>query len=128
MEREDILLAEIPALGGLYATGARQSVRLTRQQRREGHVGDLPHVVHEVAGAEFDAGQLSAYQHLLGMKRGTAGPAGFVHMGAFPAAPSVRGREDFRWPLRGMGPISIRVGNLGPVVLAESLGERGGAE
>ena len=128
MEREDILLAEIPALGGLYATGARQSVRLTRQQRREGHVGDLPHVVHEVAGAEFDAGQLSAYQHLLGIEARDAAPAGFVHIAAFPVATSVMVREDFPLPLLGMVHISNRVEQFAPVVLGEKFGVRAWAQ
>lgn len=128
MEREELLLSQAPTLGGLYATGARNSVRLTRAQRREGSVGTLPEVVHEVRGMTLDAEQLMAYQHLLGDPARDAAPAGFVHVAAFPVAMSIMVREDFPLPLMGMVHISNRVEQFSPVLLGEEFSVRAWAQ
>lgn len=128
MESEEILLAEVPTLGGLYAAGARHSVRVMRQQKREGHVGKLPAVVHEVTGVRFDAAQLTAYQHLLGEPGVDAAPPGFVHVAAFPVAMSVLVRADFPLPLMGMVHISNRVTQFAPIALGEEFSVRAWAQ
>lgn len=128
MEREEILMAEVPALGGLYATGARNSVRVMRAQRRDGHVGELPEVVHEVQGARLDPAQMTDYQHLLGEEARDAAPAGFVHVAAFPVAMSVMVRDDFPLPLMGMVHISNRVEQFAPIMLGEKFSIRAWAE
>lgn len=128
MEREEILLAQVPTLGGLYVSGAKQSVRVQRAQRRQGHVGEIPEVVHEVRGVRFDGEQLTAYQHLLGEEGRDAAPAGFVHVAAFPVAMSVMAREDFPLPLMGMVHIANRVEQVAPVFLGEEFSVRAWAQ
>jgi len=128
MEREEILLAEVPTLGGLYATGARQSISAARAQRREGHAGEIPEVVHEVRDARFDPAQLTDYQHLLGEEGRDAAPAGFVHVAAFPVAMSVLVREDFPLPLMGMVHIANTVEQFAPVFLGEEFSVRAWAQ
>ena len=128
MEREEILLAEVPTLGGLYATGARNSVRVMRAQKRDGHVGEIPPVLHEVRGVNFNAQQLTAYQHLLGEEARDSAPAGFVHVAAFPVAMSVMTREDFPLPLMGMVHISNAVEQFAPVLLGEEFSVRAWAQ
>src|SRR5690625_930766 len=119
MAREDVLLSEMPGLGGLYAKGARHSAQLMRQHRQDGSVGDLPDVAHTVGGVHFDPAQLTDYQHLLGEAGRDAAPAGFVHVAAFPVATSVMVREDFPLPLLGMVHLANRIEQFAPVFLGE---------
>lgn len=128
MSYENILLANIPDMGRLYARGARRSASLIRDLKKGKEVGALPKTAHLARGVKLDPTNLTAYQHLLGEPGLDVAPAGFVHVTAFPLATSVMVRDDFPLPLIGMVHISNRVEQFAPVSIHDEFLVRSWAE
>ena len=100
--RTDVVLPQVPGLGGLYARGVSASARLAALSRLGRATADLPHVAYVAQGVQADPERLTAYQHLVGEPASDALPAGYVHVLAFPVATALMVRPDFPLPPAGM--------------------------
>ena len=123
---QPVILGEMPALAKQYvnaaATAARRRILGT-------HTGTtLPSSSHEVRGVKAGAGNLTAYQHLVGETASDILPAGFIHALAFPLAMSVMNRDDFPLPLLGMIHLNNHVVQSAPVRFTEAVDIRAWAE
>lgn len=114
-----VILGEIPSLSKLYVNAAAQAARRRLLGTQDGSV--LPTEGHEVRGVTVDAGNLTAYQHLIGETASDILPAGFVHALAFPVAMSVMNRDDFPLPLLGMIHLRNSVQQRRPVLFTDAL-------
>ncbi|WP_129336475.1 MaoC/PaaZ C-terminal domain-containing protein [Cellulomonas endophytica] len=130
--RRETVLPAVPALGGLYAAGARASLRARLSPAGRAAAGRpapaLPDVAHVVRGVTADADHLTAYQHLLGESATDTLPPGFVHVLAFPVAMSVMTAPGFPLPLLGMVHLANRVEQRRPVRLGDRLDVRAWAQ
>jgi hypothetical protein len=81
----------------------------------------LPDAGHEVRGVRADVGNLTAYQHLIGLSARDTLAAGYLHALAFPLAMSVMNRDDFPLPLLGMIHLSNYVEQRAPVIFTDLL-------
>ncbi|MDI3195740.1 MaoC/PaaZ C-terminal domain-containing protein [Pseudarthrobacter sp. AL07] len=114
-----VILGEMPSLSKLYVNAAAQAAR--RRVLGTNNGSNLPATSHEVRGVRADVGNLTAYQHLIGLSARDTLPAGYLHALAFPLAMSVMNRDDFPLPLLGMVHLSNHVEQRSPVLFTESL-------
>jgi acyl dehydratase len=126
--RVDVVLPQVPGLGGLYARGVSASARLAALSRLGRAPDQLPHVAYVARGVRADAEQLTAYQQLLGEPASDTLPAGYVHVLAFPVATALMVRPDFPLPLAGMVHLANRVQQHRAPTLGEPLDVRAHAE
>jgi acyl dehydratase len=121
---DQVELAGIPALGGLYR---RSLVRgaLLAARRGSGHApASLPDLVYEVHGVPVDTERLTAYQAFLGMRAADRLPAGFVHTMAFPLHVALMVRDDFPLAPAGMIHVANRVTQHRPLFRDDRLDVR----
>lgn len=124
----DVVLPDVPGLGGLYGRGVAAAGRLALG-RRLGRAPDaLPDVAYVVPGVRADPVHLTAYQHLLGESASDVLPAGFTHVLAFPVATAVMVRPGFPLPLLGMVHLANRVDQFRPILLGDRLDIRAWAQ
>ncbi|MCO4236534.1 MaoC family dehydratase [Pseudarthrobacter raffinosi] len=116
---QPVILGEMPSLSKLYVNAAAQTARRRVLGTHNG--SNLPVTSHEVRGVRADVGNLTAYQHLIGLTARDTLPAGYLHALAFPLAMSVMNRDDFPLPLLGMVHLSNHVEQRSPVLFTESL-------
>lgn len=116
---QPVILGEMPSLSKLYVNAAAQAARRRVLGTHNG--SNLPATGHEVRGVRADVGNLTAYQHLIGLTARDILPAGYLHALAFPLAMSVMNRDDFPLPLLGMVHLSNHVEQRSPVLFTESL-------
>lgn len=116
---QPVVLGEMPSLSKLYVNAAAQAARRRMLGTHNGST--LPVAAHEVRGVHADVGNLTAYQHLIGLTARDTLPAGYLHALAFPLAMSVMNRDDFPLPLLGMIHLSNHVEQRSPVLFTESL-------
>jgi hypothetical protein len=117
--RQPVILGEMPSLSKLYINAAAQAAR---RRVMGAHAGStLPTTGHEVRGIRADVGNLTAYQHLIGLTARDTLPAGYLHALSFPLAISVMNRDDFPLPLLGMIHLSNYVEQRSPVLFTELL-------
>jgi acyl dehydratase len=126
--RPDVVLPQVPGLGGLYARGVSASARLAALSRLGRASDELPHVAYVVRGVQADPDRLTAYQQLLGEPASDLLPAGYVHVLAFPVATALMVRPDFPLPLAGMVHLANRVQQHRAPALGEPLDVRAHAE
>ncbi|MBO0609678.1 hypothetical protein J0911_11660 [Myceligenerans salitolerans] len=109
-------LAELPALGGLYARGAVGSVA----KRPRADVA-LPPAAYRVTDVDTTGTgpRLAAYQRVVGEPASDVLSAGFLHVLAFPLATAVMVRPDFPLGLLGMVHLRNAVRVLRPVRLGD---------
>jgi hypothetical protein len=116
---QPVILGELPSLSKLYVNAAAQAAR---RRLLGAHGGPtLPDAGHEVRGVRADVGNLTAYQHLIGLSARDTLPAGYLHALAFPLAMSVMNRDDFPLPLLGMIHLSNYVEQRAPVIFTDLL-------
>jgi hypothetical protein len=116
---QPVILGEMPSLSKLYVNAAAQAARRRLLGTHGGST--LPDTGHEVRGVRADVGNLTAYQHLIGLSARDTLPAGYLHALAFPLAMSVMNRDDFPLPLLGMVHLSNYVEQRAPVVFTDLL-------
>ena len=116
---QPVILGEMPSLSKLYVNAAAQAARRRVLGTHNGSI--LPVIGHEVRGVRADVGNLTAYQHLIGLTARDTLPAGYLHALAFPLAMSVMNRDDFPLPLLGMIHLSNHVEQRSPVLFTEAL-------
>jgi hypothetical protein len=116
---QPVILGEMPSLSKLYVNAAAQAAR--RRVLGTHHGSTLPDTGHEVRGVRADVGNLTAYQHLIGLTARDTLPAGYLHALTFPLAISVMNRDDFPLPLLGMIHLSNYVEQRSPVLFTELL-------
>jgi hypothetical protein len=116
---QPVILGEMPSLSKLYVNAAAQAARRRVLGTHNG--SSLPAIGHEVRGVRADVGNLTAYQHLIGLTARDTLPAGYLHALAFPLAMSVMNRDDFPLPLLGMIHLSNQVEQRSPVLFTEAL-------
>lgn len=116
---QPVILGEMPSLSKLYVNAAAQAARRRVLGTHNG--SSLPTTGHEVRGVKADVGNLTAYQHLIGLTARDTLPAGYLHALAFPLAMSVMNRDDFPLPLLGMVHLSNHVEQRTPVLFTEAL-------
>ena len=116
---QPVILGEMPSLSKLYVNAAAQAARRRVLGTHNG--SSLPATGHEVRGVRADVGNLTAYQHLIGLTARDTLPAGYLHALAFPLAMSVMNRDDFPLPLLGMIHLSNHVEQRSPVIFTEAL-------
>ena len=116
---QPVILGEMPSLSKLYVNAAAQAARRRVLGTHNG--SSLPATGHEVRGVTADVGNLTAYQHLIGLTARDTLPAGYLHALAFPLAISVMNRDDFPLPLLGMIHLSNHVEQRSPVLFTEAL-------
>jgi hypothetical protein len=116
---QPVILGEMPSLTKLYVNAAAQAARRRVLGTHNG--SSLPAIGHEVRGVRADVGNLTAYQHLIGLTARDTLPAGYLHALAFPLAMSVMNRDDFPLPLLGMIHLSNHVEQRSPVLFTEAL-------
>jgi hypothetical protein len=109
----------MPSLSKLYVNAAAQAARRRVLGTHGGST--LPDAGHEVHGVRADVGNLTAYQHLIGLSARDTLPAGYLHALAFPLAMSVMNRDDFPLPLLGMVHLSNYVEQRAPVLFTDLL-------
>lgn len=114
-----VILGEMPALSKLYVNAAALAAR--RRMLGTHTASILPTTGHEVRGVRADVGNLTAYQHLIGLTARDTLPAGYLHALSFPLAISVMNRDDFPLPLLGMIHLSNYVEQRAPVLFTELL-------
>ncbi|GEO94685.1 MaoC/PaaZ C-terminal domain-containing protein [Kocuria turfanensis] len=135
--REQVVLTDVPSLGGLYARAAAGAAAgaagrtLTRRLpgrpgRRSGVEPVLPAVEHVVEGVAVDAPAHEAFSRTVGAPlregaRGTEAFSGYLHALAFPVAMSVLTRGDFPLPVLGMVHLANEVEHRGAVTVGEDL-------
>ncbi|BAS08967.1 maoc domain protein dehydratase [Arthrobacter sp. Hiyo4] len=123
---QPVILGEMPSLSKLYVNAAAQTARRRVLGTHNG--SNLPVTSHEVRGVRADVGNLTAYQHLIGLTARDTLPAGYLHALAFPLAMSVMNRDDFPLPLLGMVHLYNHVEQRSPVLFTESLDIRARVE
>ena len=116
---QPVILGEMPSLSKLYVNAAAQAARRRVMGTHAGST--LPTTGHEVRGVGADVGNLTAYQHLIGLTARDTLPAGYLHALSFPLAISVMNRDDFPLPLLGMIHLSNHVEQRSPVLFTELL-------
>ena len=116
---QPVILGEMPSLSKLYVNAAALAARRRVLGTHGGST--LPDAGHEVRGVRADVGNLTAYQHLIGLSARDTLPAGYLHALAFPLAMSVMNRDDFPLPLLGMIHLSNYVEQRAPVVFTDLL-------
>lgn len=116
---QPVILGEMPSLSKLYVNAAAQAARRRILGTHNGST--LPATGHEVRGVRADVGNLTAYQHLVGLTARDTLPAGYLHALAFPVAMSVMNRDDFPLPLLGMIHLSNHIEQRSPVLFTEAL-------
>jgi MaoC like domain len=116
---QPVILGEMPSLSKLYLNAAALAARRRLLGTHPGSA--LPATGHEVRGVRADVGNLTAYQHLIGLTARDTLPAGCLHVMAFPLAVSVMNRDDFPLPLLGMIHLSNYVEQRAPVLFTELL-------
>ena len=116
---QPVILGEMPSLSKLYVNAAAQAARRRVLGTHNGST--LPAIGHEVRGVRADVGNLTAYQHLIGLTARDTLPAGYLHALAFPLAISVMNRDDFPLPLLGMIHLSNHVEQRSPVFFTDAL-------
>ncbi|MET3720422.1 MULTISPECIES: MaoC/PaaZ C-terminal domain-containing protein [unclassified Arthrobacter] len=116
---QPVILGEMPSLSKLYVNAAAQAAR--RRVLGTHHGSTLPATGHEVRSVGADVGNLTAYQHLIGLTARDTLPAGYLHALAFPLAMSVMNRDDFPLPLLGMIHLNNYVEQRFPVLFTEFL-------
>lgn len=109
MTSGDVLLAEVPTMGRLYARGLARTAALAAARRRGTAPTALPDVAYEVHDVPVDTTRLAAYQALLGLRAADRLPAGYVHTLAFPLQLALMVRDDFPLPPAGMVHVANRV-------------------
>ncbi|WP_426225914.1 MaoC family dehydratase [Pseudarthrobacter sp. DSP2-3-2b1] len=114
-----MILGEMPSLSKLYVNAAAQAAR----RRVLGtHTGSrLPETGHEVRGVTANVGNLTAYQHLIGLTARDTLPAGYLHALTFPLAISLMNRDDFPLPMLGMIHLSNHVEQRSPILFTQPL-------
>ncbi len=116
---QPLILGEMPSLSKLYMNAAAQAAR---RRVLGAHGGStLPDIGHEVRGVRADVGNLTAYQHLIGLTARDTLPAGYLHALTFPLAISVMNRDDFPLPVLGMVHLSNYVEQRAPVLFSDLL-------
>jgi hypothetical protein len=116
---QPVILGEMPSLSKLYVNAAAQAARRRVLGTHGGST--LPDAGHEVRGVRADVGNLTAYQHLIGLSARDTLAAGYLHALAFPLAMSVMNRDDFPLPLLGMIHLSNYVEQRAPVIFTDLL-------
>lgn len=105
--RDEVTLARVPGLPGLYRRALTLAVRRT-VGRASVPIG-LPPVRHRVDGIVIDVPALTRFQQVLGSAARDQVPSAYLHTLAFPVAMSVLARGDFPLPLLGMVHLSNEV-------------------
>ncbi|MFF0943226.1 MaoC/PaaZ C-terminal domain-containing protein [Kocuria sp. CPCC 205300] len=131
--REQVVLTDVPSLGGLYARAAAgaaggaltRGLAARRPGRRPGPPA-LPAVEHVVEGVVVDAPGHEAFCRTVGapLREGpgrTEAFSGHLHALAFPVAMSVLTRRDFPLPVLGMVHLANEVEHRGAVAVGEDL-------
>lgn len=127
-DRDEVVLDELPGLGGLYVRGARRSALLAARRGRAAR--PLPPVAHRLDGVRTAglADRLRAFQRVVGEPGSDRLSAAFQHVLAFPVALTVMTREDFPLPLVGMVHLANDVTTHRPVRLGDVIEIRAWAE
>ncbi|MFI7583186.1 MaoC/PaaZ C-terminal domain-containing protein [Kocuria sp. M1N1S27] len=141
---EQVVLTEVPSLGGLYVRAAAGAAgralpgalaqRLPGRRRGSGGApGDLPAVAHVVEGVVAEAARHEAFCRTVGAPLregpdGTEAFSGYLHALAFPVAMSVLTRPDFPLPVLGMVHLANEVEHRGAVAVGEDLTVTASAE
>jgi hypothetical protein len=116
---QPVILGEMPSLSKLYVNAAAQAAR--RRVLGTHTSSRLPDSGHEVRGVTADVGNLTAYQHLIGLTARDTLPAGYLHALTFPLAISVMNRDDFPLPMLGMIHLSNHVEQHSPILFTQPL-------
>jgi hypothetical protein len=111
----DLVLPQVPALGGLYARSLVRAASLAAARRTGNAPTGLPDVALEVDDVPVDTQRLAGYQSLLGLRAADRLPAGFVHTMVFPLQVALMARSDFPLAPAGMVHVANRVTQRHPL-------------
>lgn len=116
---DDVVLAALPSLPGLYGKALAASSRRWLGRRRP--TTELPAARHRIGGVGVDLAALTRWQQLIGAAGRDQVPSAYVHTLGFPVAMSVLARSDFPLPLLGMVHLSNEVHQARIISVSEVL-------